>query len=1351
MLHIYSNDFIKSKKSEFDKAEKAIQSQMEFEIRISETDCGSAVKLPFYNSLQDYCNAQYKNGKKSKSKVVIYEKKEGKTVQQYREIITDGVDEKICQEKTKPEPRDLYYRGQAKSSHYCFRMSFSHENPIDCPPTDKGIIIVTRQRQRQEFDTGNGYIYVFTEIDETQKDRKSIKKYEVEIEFDLQRLSVELIQKSLWELMGRFLISNVPERLEELVIQTFDENMKKFKPVKPINLNDSFNESRKEKKINEMCPLPKHDINNIFSRQGYPYQVTNKLDGERCYLIFKNNQVFSIQERQINGQIVNFVCLINVEKVVEKVDKISIVDAEYFNGKYYFFDCYIHENRPVYQFRLTDRLDFALQLSQKNNDIFVMKKFSKLLPKDTRDLLATLNRDENDGLVYTPENPDLNLPIYKWKFPEKMSIDFQVKKIKQTPTENIYTLNVSGPKSQIIPFNDGKAIFSTPLSKLLTENGIYEFMFNKSTGKFVLHRERNDKTSPNYICTAIDVWKDIINPFTDEKLKDLFKPLRQYRKYHNFIKQKMISDFCIEKTILDLGVGNGGDLPKYKDVKVKKVFGVEPYAKNFNELKRRISEDLKKEPSKRVMDINFTLLEKAAQETDFINESVGVDGVDIVTSFFSLSFFFFPNRDKDLINLVETISQNLKEGGYFIGTTIDGESVKNLLVALKDNIFDFGDGFIRLNKDQTVTFEVKDTIVETQQESLVDFKRLKDELGKVGIVEYYTVCELCERELGCRVHHCDFNCKICDAYIETERHKCKSYDDEKCEKCNRNMKIPKHKCEPDVCKICKCKMIPQHTCKYTLDIEMKDDDMDNRLQFFNANDKLTSDENILNSLYRRFIFKKRKISKEISTLCDQNTFANLLTKSNLHDNTCYDLLKSFKFKNIRIDPVPRKDIYNALEQFYFYKKNIESLQSDQFIKWYSVYGTRIDKKSILEETPLITLLLDYKESKHFPILREQFINTIHQLRSKSIQYTNFDNGLAVYKDNTGNVRLLFTDYNAFVIDTFYEEDEEEDLHVYTKILQFLKPQSVFAKLSGFYYDEDTDNKTFRLIIDKKYMTQKDVYMYNSLSFKDDMGVDIIISIKFFDLERDPTFDHDVNQTLTKDYAHFTIPDENESKIFFDYCTKKEEQNQIDGNSHFITLMPIVELNIITHLEDSKRHIVDLLNIADFEQAISLFLQLSKEQKMFRFVIDDFEKVLLPKDAEYKDDVSHNVYEFLFLCDISLSNLSNSFFRKVIMDVKCDLFLVDDELHKSRFLNKLDELTKVPNGAKGDKRLPLLIHNRSELFKIIEEQKQRLKMNAALRLKPNMEIGANDANDANDVFNFKNLPDDLQKTILGKFF
>ena len=36
--------------------------------------------------------------------------------------------------------------------------------------------------------------------------------------------------------------------------------------------------------------FPNDDIYEIFSRKGYPYQVTNKLDGERFFLFFNNNQ-----------------------------------------------------------------------------------------------------------------------------------------------------------------------------------------------------------------------------------------------------------------------------------------------------------------------------------------------------------------------------------------------------------------------------------------------------------------------------------------------------------------------------------------------------------------------------------------------------------------------------------------------------------------------------------------------------------------------------------------------------------------------------------------------------------------------------------------------------------------------------------------------------------------------------------------------------------------------------------------------------------------------------------------------------------------------------------------------------
>lgn len=203
--------------------------------------------------------------------------------------------------------------------------------------------------------------------------------------------------------------------------------------------------------------------------------------------------------------------------------------------------------------------------------------------------------------------------------------------------------------------------------------------------------------------------------------------------------------------------------------------------------------------------------------------------------------------------------------------------------------------------------------------------------------------------------------------------------------------------------------------------------------FFDRSNSLTGNENILNSLYRTFVFKKREISKEIALLCEQNTFANLLTKS----NQCYDILGKIKLYNGCVDTIPRKDIYNALQQFYFYKKHIDVFSSPQFVKWYSVYGTRIYKKSILEylQPDKVVLLQNYTEKADFPILREQFISTLEKLHSNSIRYTNFKDGLCVYKDDSRNIRLLFTDYNAFEIDK-----GDEDSADIQNLLKLLNPK-----------------------------------------------------------------------------------------------------------------------------------------------------------------------------------------------------------------------------------------------------------------------------------------------------------------------
>jgi hypothetical protein len=196
------------------------------------------------------------------------------------------------------------------------------------------------------------------------------------------------------------------------------------------------------------------------------------------------------------------------------------------------------------------------------------------------------------------------------------------------------------------------------------------------------------------------------------------------RRLHNLIKRNLISSYCKQKTVLDLGIGNGGDLAKYLNSNTSFIFGVEPYDKNYNELLKRLTDEFKDK---------VTLIKKRAQDTKDIVKIVGNKGVYVVSSFFSLSFFFFKDKPSDVDDLVQTISQNLKEGGYFIGTTIDGEKTKEFLQKQDEQKFQFEGGFIKLNDDETVIIESIGNIVQTQKESLVDFKKLVDKLKDVGI------------------------------------------------------------------------------------------------------------------------------------------------------------------------------------------------------------------------------------------------------------------------------------------------------------------------------------------------------------------------------------------------------------------------------------------------------------------------------------------------------------------------------------------------------------------------------------------------------------------------------------------
>ena len=680
----------------------------EFEIRFSKTGENAIPRDIFADLLQKF-KTKYKITEELKfnnSVVKFYKMTKGGLTTEFRKIQTSK--DTICQIKNGKENIDRSYRLGKSGESYTIRYSSSTETNMECPSETmkagdiKIVKVLERRRNRFEYDTGNGYTYMFTKIKEGQSEEI---RYEFEIEYDIKQLSPERIQESLWLITDYFQTNLTIDKVDSLLkgpkapFAQFDRDVR-LMPPKPVNIKvDSYQTLRTNR-----------------------YTVTNKLDGERFLLFFMDECVYSRQ-----GDKVAY-----ITDCDKKWDN-TLIDAEFFKGQFYFFDCYMFQNRPLQRELLDQRLQFAEKAAKTHPALFVMKIFYKNLYKDTETLLESLPKEDNDGLIYTPQQIAPNQPVFKWKFPEKMSIDFRVIQAGQDGTKYKYYLCVYTPRDQkgetIFDTEHGSAIYLSDTE--LANKTIYEFMYDKTAKKFVLHRPRPDKDRPNFVNVAIDVFKDMVRPFESYKLLELFKPMFKFRKYHNQIKREIIQHFCGNKTVLDLGIGRGGDIDKYKQAGAKKVFGVEPNATNYGELLERFPEY-----AKTGKDTFMELIKTDAQDTTQIVEKVGVEcteGVDVVATFFSLSFFFFPDKPDDLQKLVQTISQNLKEGGHFIGTTIDGDRTKALLNGLPDKTFNFGDGSIKLNADETVLFEIKGTIVETQLESLVNCERLLNELRDVGL------------------------------------------------------------------------------------------------------------------------------------------------------------------------------------------------------------------------------------------------------------------------------------------------------------------------------------------------------------------------------------------------------------------------------------------------------------------------------------------------------------------------------------------------------------------------------------------------------------------------------------------
>lgn len=430
--------------------------------------------------------------------------------------------------------------------------------------------------------------------------------------------------------------------------------------------------------------------------------VTVKLDGERAFLLLREEGCYLLSPP------------LDVVKIGSGVsDELNntYIDGELITGynddgiverQFFAFDILFNKGDDVRNELFLKRLQYLVDISptleEKFDELYFTKTFhgprivlDKVIPELQGDsynrTTKALHESEfeyhpTDGLIYQSLGPYINDDTYKWKPADKMTIDFLVNNVKSTSDGYRLRLNVSDGSRRVVfngtkkhPFT-GSALSPEPTFEgRPLEGAIVEMKWNFDTNNFEPLRFRDDRSYPNGMRTAQSVWTDIINPIPVETVRG--DDLRVMRRYHNNKKKAMLQrHFSRRDVILDIGSGRGGDLNKWVDIGLRKVFVVEPNDTNLAELQRRKSKTNLKQTT--VVPIN-----SGAEETDVIAKKIRKDPLNGIVSFFSMTFF--PSSEEVYEGFIKTLKL-LPKGGKFIGIVMDGEEVQGKLDEAREEI-----------------------------------------------------------------------------------------------------------------------------------------------------------------------------------------------------------------------------------------------------------------------------------------------------------------------------------------------------------------------------------------------------------------------------------------------------------------------------------------------------------------------------------------------------------------------------------------------------------------------------------------------------------------------------------------
>ena len=381
-----------------------------------------------------------------------------------------------------------------------------------------------------------------------------------------------------------------------------------------------------------------------------------------------------------------------------------------------------------------------------------------------------------DGLIFTPKylpvgalykSGESNLQgpwikVFKWKPPVENTIDMQViadgakaKKIMvDGEIKSVYTLHIGYKPSQwepikpkhyfehgikpdasrytMIPFQPADvldrdiSLFYGDKCKngdVIINNSIIEFAYTNNPDipypqRWVPLRIRKDKVSPNDYSTAMNVWRSIDMPVTEDIIlgkhlvyaKDVPRDEVYYKRHidrDKFASKNMMTfhNYWVKyentirkygsgkKSLFDIACGKGGDLKRWLDTGFDVVFGIDKARDNIENPNDGIYARLhnmkiakEKQYMFCTMDANEHLTAQYINGLDDSDKYVGkrlleYGQFDIVSCQFAIHYFFKDESSLDVF--VDNVNTYLSPGGVFIGTCLDGQKVKSKLAKLQ--------------------------------------------------------------------------------------------------------------------------------------------------------------------------------------------------------------------------------------------------------------------------------------------------------------------------------------------------------------------------------------------------------------------------------------------------------------------------------------------------------------------------------------------------------------------------------------------------------------------------------------------------------------------------------------------